>query len=143
MRLAAAQALFGEPDESRLPLIEKALAAETSSAVKAQLALVQAASLLGSQDAAKRLAAAKALGENKHPDTKLLLNQRLADESDPQVQAAIRQHRRHRRRGWSGASGWARCSAGHQPGLDPAAGGAGPRHHLRADGRHQPWRLAS
>ncbi len=89
VRLEAADALFKEPDESRVPLIEKALAAETSAAVKAKLQLVQDASLLNSQDKAKRLAAAKALGDNKNPDTKLLLNQRLADETDPEVKAAI------------------------------------------------------
>ncbi|MFT3777977.1 MAG: urea ABC transporter permease subunit UrtB [Ottowia sp.] len=90
VRLAAAGTLFKDPDASRLPLIEKALAAEADTAVKARLELARAASLLGSDDAAQRLAAAKALGDSKHPDTKLLLNQRLADENDPPVQAAIR-----------------------------------------------------
>ncbi len=89
VRLEAADALFKEPDESRVPLIEKALAAEQSAKVKAKLMLVRDASMLSSEDAAKRLAAAKALGDNKNPDTKLLLNQRLADETDPQVKAAI------------------------------------------------------
>lgn len=89
VRLEAADALFKEPDESRVPLIEKALAAEQSAKVKAKLMLVRDASMLSSADAAKRLAAAKALGDNKNPDTKLLLNQRLADETDPQVKAAI------------------------------------------------------
>ena len=90
VRLQAAQALLGEADESRLPLIERALAAEKSPAVKSQLELVRAASLLGSPDAAKRLAAAKALGQQRSPDIKLLLNQRLADETDPQVKAALK-----------------------------------------------------
>ena len=89
VRLEAADALFKEPDESRVPLVEKALAAEQSAKVKAKLMLVRDASMLSSTDAAKRLAAAKALGDNKNPDTKLLLNQRLADETDPQVKAAI------------------------------------------------------
>ncbi|MBU1359847.1 MAG: urea ABC transporter permease subunit UrtB [Gammaproteobacteria bacterium] len=89
VRLEAAQALFKEPDESRLPMIEKALAAESDSTVKAQLELVRAASMLSSADTARRLAAAKALGESRSPDTKLLLNQRLADESDAAVKAAI------------------------------------------------------
>ena len=88
-RSEAARALLTEPDESRLPLIEKALAAEKSSKVKAELELVRAASLLGSADKAKRLAAAKALGEQRSPDIKLLLNQRLSNEDDAEVKAAI------------------------------------------------------
>src|SRR5690606_19105143 len=49
-RLAAARALSGEPDASRVALIEQALARESDDRVKAQLALVRAASLLGSDD---------------------------------------------------------------------------------------------
>ncbi|MGR4870962.1 urea ABC transporter permease subunit UrtB [Variovorax sp. LARHSF232] len=89
VRLAAAQALFKEPDESRVPLVDKALAAETNPKIKAQLELVRAAGLLGSADPAKRLAAAKELGSNRNPETKLLLNQRLAEESDAAVKNAI------------------------------------------------------
>ncbi len=89
VRLEAATALFKEPDESRLPLIDKALAAETSAAVKAKLELVRDASMLASEDKARRLAAARSLGANKNPDTKLLLNQRLAEETEPNVKAAI------------------------------------------------------
>lgn len=89
VRAAAAQALFKEPDESRVPLVDKALAAETNPKIKAQLELVRAAGLLGSSDKAKRLGAAKELGSNRNPETKLLLNQRLADETDADVKAAI------------------------------------------------------
>ncbi|VTU20937.1 LIV-I protein H [Variovorax sp. PBL-H6] len=89
VRAEAAQALFKEPDESRLPLVEKALAAETNDRIKARLELVRAASMLGSVDRAKRLSAAKALGESRSPDTKLLLNQRLADETDADVKTTI------------------------------------------------------
>ncbi|KWT83929.1 MULTISPECIES: urea ABC transporter permease subunit UrtB [unclassified Variovorax] len=89
VRAEAAQALFKEPDESRLPLVEKALAAETNDRIKAQLELVRAASMLSSADKAKRIAAAKALGESRSPDTKLLLNQRLADETDTDVRKTI------------------------------------------------------
>ncbi|REV40480.1 urea ABC transporter permease subunit UrtB, partial [Mycobacterium tuberculosis] len=78
-----------EPDESRVPMVEKALAAETNPKIKAQLELVRAASMLNSADKAKRLAAAKELGNNRNPDTKLLLNQRLADETEADVKAAI------------------------------------------------------
>jgi len=89
VRAEAAAALFKEPDESRLPLVEKALAAETNAGIKAKLELVRDASMLTSADKTRRLAAAKALGQNKNPDTKLLLNQRLADETEPDVKAAI------------------------------------------------------
>lgn len=89
VRAEAAQALFKEPDESRVPMVEKALAAETNPKIKAQLELVRAASMLNSADKAKRLAAAKELGNNRNPDTKLLLNQRLADETEADVKAAI------------------------------------------------------
>ncbi|MBB3177489.1 urea transport system permease protein [Variovorax sp. Sphag1AA] len=89
VRAEAAQALFKEPDESRLPMVEKALAAETNPKIKAQLELVRAASLLSSADKGKRLDAAKALGDSRSPDTKLLLNQRLADETEADVKAAI------------------------------------------------------
>ena len=50
-------------DESQLPLIEKALPPRPTPKLKAQLELVRAAILLVSADKAKRLAAAKALGE--------------------------------------------------------------------------------
>ncbi|AMM26601.1 urea ABC transporter permease subunit UrtB [Variovorax sp. PAMC 28711] len=89
VRLEAANALLKNPDESRIPLIEKALAAETSAGIKVRLELVRAASLLNSGDSAKRIAAAKALGENKSPDTKLLLNERLTEETDASVKTAL------------------------------------------------------
>ncbi len=89
VRAEAAQALFKDPDESRVPLVEKALAAETNPKIKAQLELVRAAGLLNSADKGKRLVAAKELGESRSPETKLLLNQRLADETEADVKAAL------------------------------------------------------
>ena len=89
IRADAAQALLKEPSESRLPAVERALAAETNPSIKAQLELVRAASMLNSADPAKRILAAKALAERKSPDIKLLLNQRLADETDANVKSAI------------------------------------------------------
>jgi urea transport system permease protein len=90
VRAEAAAALFKEPDESRLPIVEKALAAETNPKIKAQLELVRAASMLNSSDRDKRIAAAEMLGDHKSPDTKLLLNERLSEEADAEVKAAIR-----------------------------------------------------
>ena len=89
VRAEAAAALFKDPDESRVPIVEKALAAETNPKIKAQLELVRDAGMLTSADKAKRLASAIGLGANTSPDTKLLLNQRLADETDPEVKTAI------------------------------------------------------
>ena len=89
VRLRAARALMGEPDEGRLPLIEQALARESSGAVKTALERARAATLLESDDAARRMAAAETLGASRSPDAKLLLNQRLGEEGDAKVKAAL------------------------------------------------------
>ena len=89
LRMEGVTALLKDPDESRLPLLEKALAAEKQPAVRAQLELARAAASIGSADPARRLAAAKALGENKTPETKLLINQRLKVETDPAIKAQL------------------------------------------------------
>ncbi|HEY0201765.1 MAG TPA: urea ABC transporter permease subunit UrtB, partial [Burkholderiaceae bacterium] len=88
-RAAAVAALQGETDEARLPLIDKALAAEHSTALKEQLETLRAGILLGSEDSAKRLDAARALAAVKTPNTKTMLEERLRDEQDPKVKAAI------------------------------------------------------
>ena len=88
-RMAAAKALTKEPDAGRLPLLDKALAQETSDKIKAQLQLARAATLLGSDDAAQRIAAAQALSASATPDTRLLLNERVAVEEDAKVKAAL------------------------------------------------------
>ena len=89
VRREAADALLKDPDESRIPMVEKALSVETDEGIKARLELVRAASLLNSADKANRIAAATALAESKTPDIKLLLNQRLSDETDLDVKAAL------------------------------------------------------
>ena len=88
-RAAAAAALMKDPDESRLPLIDRALAAEKSPAVRDRLELARATTLLASHDGAKRLQAAEALQLARSPDIKLLLNEQLSHEDDPKVKAAI------------------------------------------------------
>ena len=88
-RMAAAKALTKEPDAGRLPLLDKALAQETSDKIKAQLELARAATLLGSDDASQRIAAAQALSASATPDTRLLLNERVAVEEDAKVKAAL------------------------------------------------------
>ena len=93
-RRAATRALKDEADETRLPLIEKALASETDAALKEQLNQVRAAVLVSSADVAKRLDAARALAGSLTPATKTLVVERLkpADqggESDAAVRAAL------------------------------------------------------
>ena len=89
-RRKAAEQLAAEPDAERLPLVEKALAAEKDDAIKQLLERTKAASLLGSADAAQRLAAVELLAHQQTPETQLLLNQRLSDETDPAVQKALK-----------------------------------------------------
>ncbi len=90
LRLQAVKTLASEPDEARLPLIEKAFAAEQDAAVKDALGSLRFALLLGNPDRSKRLEAAEALASVGTPATRLLLNERLQAESDAQVKAALR-----------------------------------------------------
>lgn len=89
LRAAAVAELRKEPDESKLPLIEKAWAAEQDAAIKEQLALVRASALLGSSDKARRLEAAQLLAASRSTATRNLLLQRLNEEQDPQVKGAL------------------------------------------------------
>ena len=89
LRAAAARDLQKEPDESKLPLIEKAYAAESNAVIKEQLGLVRAAALLGSSDKTKRLAAAQLLSSSRSPATKTLLLERLKQETEPDVKSAL------------------------------------------------------
>lgn len=89
IRSAAIQALLKDPDEAKLPLLDKALSAETVPALKSQLTLARAAAMLGSADKNKRMEAAKALADSKDPTTQLLLNDRLKSETEPDVKAQL------------------------------------------------------
>ena len=88
-RRTAIKTLADENDEARLPLIEKAYAAETVLALKSQLELVRAAILLGSADKARRLDAAAQLAGSKNPATKTALIGRLGVETDSDVKVAL------------------------------------------------------
>jgi urea transport system permease protein len=88
-RTAAIQALLKDPDEAKLPLLEKALSTETVSVLKSQLILARAAAMLGSADKIKRMEAASALADSKDPATQLLLNDRLKIETEPDVKAQL------------------------------------------------------
>lgn len=89
VRADAVKTLAAEPDEAKLPLVEKAYGAEQVPAIKSALAAVRAAMLLGSADAAKRLDAAKSLGATGTPATKTLLLERQKVETDAAVRGAI------------------------------------------------------
>ncbi len=89
IRDEAIKTLAGDSDEARLPLIEKAFAAETVPALKNRLELVRAAILLGSIDKSKRLEAAAQLANSKNPETKTVLIARLGSETDAEVKAAL------------------------------------------------------
>ncbi|MBI5259706.1 MAG: urea ABC transporter permease subunit UrtB [Burkholderiales bacterium] len=89
VRAKAIVELKDQVDEGKLGLIEKAAAAETDAQLKAQLNLLRAAVLISSQDATKRMAAAKALSGSSEPATRSLLLEKLATETDAPVKAAI------------------------------------------------------
>ncbi len=89
LRAKAITELTDQADESKLPVIEKAEAAETDVALKAQLSLLRAAALISSSDKAKRLAAATLLAGSDQPATKSLLIERLAAEPDAEVKGAL------------------------------------------------------
>ena len=89
IRGEAIASLLKDPDESRLPLLDSALAAETDTGLKEQLLLARAGAMLGSADKAKRLEAAIVLASSKNPATQMLLNDRLKSENDAQVKAQL------------------------------------------------------
>ena len=90
-RREALKVLRDDADETRLPLVEQALAAETDAAMKADLAQLRAAILVGSSDKARRLRAAKLLADSSEPTVKTLLLERLKPgvETDADVRAQL------------------------------------------------------
>ncbi|MCG2591851.1 urea ABC transporter permease subunit UrtB [Ramlibacter sp. XY19] len=89
LRSAAIAELQKDPDESKLPLIEKAWAAEQDAAIKEQLGLIRAQALLTSSDKARRLEAAQMLAGSRSSSTRSLLLQRLKEEQDADVKFAL------------------------------------------------------
>ena len=88
-RRPAVDALREETDEARLPLIEKALAAEQDAGLKSRLSAIRARMLIGSSDPARRLEAANQLAESGNPATRTVLLEQLRAEQDPQARAAM------------------------------------------------------
>lgn len=89
VRAAAVKQLQSDADETKLPLIEKALATEANAGIKDQLGMVRAAALLNSTDKVKRLEAAKLLAGSGQANTKTMLLARIDQETDPEVKAAL------------------------------------------------------
>ena len=84
-RRQAVRELRDGADESKLPLIEKALSTETDVVLKGDLGLLRAAVLVSSSDKARRLEAAKLLAESRTPATKALLVERLKPGVEPEA----------------------------------------------------------
>lgn len=78
-------------DETQLPMIQKALAAETDSGLRAALERMRATISIASADPLKRLAAARILQQSGQASVSSLLQERLQPgvETDPQVRAAL------------------------------------------------------
>jgi urea transport system permease protein len=89
-RAKAIVELKDQIDEGRLAVIDKAAAAETDPELKEQLELLRAVVLVSSSDKRKRLAAAELLAGSGQPATRSLLLERLPQETDPDVRAALR-----------------------------------------------------
>ena len=88
-RAAAIKQLQSDADETKLPLIEKAYAAEGNAQLKEQIGLVRAGALLSSADKAKRLEAAKLLRSSKQANTKTMLLARIKVEAEPDVKSVL------------------------------------------------------
>ncbi|CAN5559983.1 urea ABC transporter permease subunit UrtB [soil metagenome] len=93
-RRAAIKALAEDPDESRLPLLEKAQAQETDAELKVQIQQMESAILVSSDDPVKRKAAAVMLQSSLTPATRQILLDRLkpaaqGGEADPEIRAQL------------------------------------------------------
>jgi len=87
-------AAFDDPDPSQLALIDHALepaqAAGLDARARSLLEQARAAILLTAEDRTQRLQAAKALGGAHQTIVKAMLSQRLAQEDDAEVRAALK-----------------------------------------------------
>jgi urea transport system permease protein len=92
-RTAVAELAKASLDESQLPLVEKAFAAETDASLKSQLERMRSTMLISSSDRSKRLTAASELAGSNQSAVASLLQERLgsAGEADPEVRAALQQ----------------------------------------------------
>ena len=90
-RAAITELVKDSLDESQLPLIDKAFAAETDAGLKASLERMRATILVSSPDKAKRLEAVAALAGSGQASVASLIQERLAPdaETDAEVRAAL------------------------------------------------------
>ena len=90
-RASAIEALSAVADESKLPIIDKALAAESDAKLRKQLQTVRSKALLSAQDPARRIEGVQALGNDASPESRALLMERMNDsaETDPAVKGAL------------------------------------------------------
>jgi urea transport system permease protein len=86
-RMAAARALADGADAAMLPLVKKALEAETDPDIRPLLATIAAASALKSDDKAARLAAIRTLAGASTPAARALLTSAAGD-SDVEIRSA-------------------------------------------------------
>ena len=89
VRAKALATLRDDADASKLPLLEKALAAESDAALRSQLDALVAGAKLSSTDAAQRRIAATDLAGSADPATRALLIEKLAAETDPGARSAM------------------------------------------------------
>ena len=87
-RLAAAKELANVTDAAALPLVTRALAAETDGQIKDLLQSIAATLNLKSGDAKTRLAAVRTLGESRAANAKSLLLTAIDSETDADVRVA-------------------------------------------------------
>ena len=90
---AVAELAKASLDESQLPLIEKAFAAEANPGLKSQLERMRATILVSSSDRTKRLAAAAELAGSNQACVASFLQERLGagGETDAEVRVALQQ----------------------------------------------------
>ncbi len=81
-RMEAIDALNQAADESKLPIIEKALAAETDPKLQALLKTVRAKAMLSAEDPVKRVEGIKALAGDATPEARALLMERMQDSAE-------------------------------------------------------------
>jgi urea transport system permease protein len=89
VRAQAVKNLQDSADESKLSLIESAIAREADAEVKNSLSMIRSKVLLNSADAAKRFESAQALARGKSNNVEALLNERLKVEEDAKVKSAL------------------------------------------------------
>ncbi|MDR7336152.1 urea ABC transporter permease subunit UrtB [Roseateles asaccharophilus] len=89
VRAKALATLREDADASKLPLLEKALAAESDAGLRGQLNSLVAGAKLSSTDAAQRKAAAVELAGSADPATRALLLEKLAAETDAATKSAM------------------------------------------------------